>query len=427
MRIRALLVAALLLLLLPAQSFASRRLVVVTIDGIRKSEFLLWGDGMRAWAKSVGCYVPDVTNATRGITDPNHAILWGSGDPGQCVNREGHPQDPMHAELLRKQRGLAQNQVAIVTGKNHCLENAHSDHPDYGEPYGATAILVVTESPPCMLPQLFEQGPDSLIMGAALNFIAANDVAWIGINLTMYDSRAHERGLACAGDTATYWANLEAIYREAERLIIQVLWPAIDDGNTDVLVTTDHGRHDDDVADGFLNHGHGWLPDSSGCALNCAGCRDMWAVFAGPGIIAGKIASGSYTLHDLAETMRALGGFDNPFAVGEPIEEALDPSVSVAPEVPRERAVLHMPAPNPVSERCQIAFTVPRPTVGSIRIVDASGRLVWDVSTIPLEVGTHTIDWDARDASGRRVASGVYFVLLEADGRELGRKLVVMR
>jgi hypothetical protein len=37
------------------------------------------------------------------------------------------------------------------------------------------------------------------------------------------------------------------------------------------------------------------------------------------------------------------------------------------------------------------------------------------------------VSWDGRGADGRRVAAGVYFVRLRANGREMTQKLVMVR
>ncbi|MFH1680053.1 MAG: hypothetical protein ABIH26_05340, partial [Candidatus Eisenbacteria bacterium] len=294
----ALLLSAWALLALPLPGHPvpreNTRAVVVTVDGIRKSEFLQWSDRLVSWACANGAYVPDMVNHTRGITDPNHAILWGSGDPGQCLNLEGHPADPMHFELLRRERGLEEWEVALVVGKYHLITtNAFSAHPDYGRLYRAHTILIESEAPPCMgLAGLYE-GPDSLISQAALSYLDHHDVTWMGVNLSEYDFLAHPPGMACCdGDTVVYWARMEEVYRTAEDLVINDIWPFLEShplyaGRTLLVFTTDHGRHLDSVSAGFLNHGHGWLPDHSGCNPNCAGCRDTWAVLLGLGIRAG--------------------------------------------------------------------------------------------------------------------------------------------
>ncbi|MBM3317914.1 MAG: hypothetical protein FJY75_08670 [Candidatus Eisenbacteria bacterium] len=184
----------------------SLRAVIVTIDGVRKSEFMLWNSALLAWADSAGAYISDLQNVTRGKTDPNHAILWGSGDPGQCNNYEGHPDQPMHTELLRWERGLPEEAVCIVTGKDHLVvTNCHSDHPDFGSPYRATTIVTTSPVPPCMAHCQYYEGPDSLTMNAAIDFLAVNDVRWMAINLAEYDQLAHIEGLICSRYDTVAW------------------------------------------------------------------------------------------------------------------------------------------------------------------------------------------------------------------------------
>jgi len=39
----------------------------------------------------------------------------------------------------------------------------------------------------------------------------------------------------------------------------------------------------------------------------------------------------------------------------------------------------------------------------------------------------HALRWDGTDQSGRRLAAGVYFLMVEAGGRAETRKLVLLR
>jgi hypothetical protein len=61
-------------------------------------------------------------------------------------------------------------------------------------------------------------------------------------------------------------------------------------------------------------------------------------------------------------------------------------------------------------------------------IVDVRGRHVAGLlDGEVVEPGTHSIAWDGRDDQGRRVASGVYFVLLEAQGDWNVRRITLVR
>jgi hypothetical protein len=86
--------------------------------------------------------------------------------------------------------------------------------------------------------------------------------------------------------------------------------------------------------------------------------------------------------------------------------------------------------PNPTGGPCRFGIFIPGsgPSVGiSLRIVDASGRLVRSLNGGVLSRGAHTLDWDGTLADGSLAPSGVYFYEVEAEGigRESGRIMVV--
>jgi hypothetical protein len=60
-----------------------------------------------------------------------------------------------------------------------------------------------------------------------------------------------------------------------------------------------------------------------------------------------------------------------------------------------------------------------------LRIYDLAGRRVRGLDPGPLGPGAHLATWSRRDDHGRRVARGVYLVLLRADGASHSRKLLV--
>jgi flagellar hook assembly protein FlgD len=59
-------------------------------------------------------------------------------------------------------------------------------------------------------------------------------------------------------------------------------------------------------------------------------------------------------------------------------------------------------------------------------IYSADGRRVRSLNSGTLSAGQHTFHWDRRDASGRPVAAGVYFVRLEAGGEVRSRRLTIL-
>ncbi len=83
--------------------------------------------------------------------------------------------------------------------------------------------------------------------------------------------------------------------------------------------------------------------------------------------------------------------------------------------------------PNPFRGGTSLQLSLPAPTDASIRIYSPAGRLVRTLQDGRLGAGTHTLDWDGQDSTGRRVASGVYFVRAHAGSREESRKVVLLR
>lgn len=65
--------------------------------------------------------------------------------------------------------------------------------------------------------------------------------------------------------------------------------------------------------------------------------------------------------------------------------------------------------PNPSSDSSRIAFTLPTAGPVSVRIFDATGRLVRTVLEGELPAGEAVVEWDGRSDQGEAVAAGVYF------------------
>lgn len=73
-------------------------------------------------------------------------------------------------------------------------------------------------------------------------------------------------------------------------------------------------------------------------------------------------------------------------------------------------------APNPLRDRTSIAFELGRPARAQLAVYDVGGRLVRSLVDAERPAGRHETTWDARDAEGRAVGSGVYFVRLQVAG-----------
>ena len=70
--------------------------------------------------------------------------------------------------------------------------------------------------------------------------------------------------------------------------------------------------------------------------------------------------------------------------------------------------------PNPFNPETVIAFEIPTAYQVRLEVYDATGRRVRLLADEMKAAGRHEVTWDARDESGARVASGIYFYQLHA-------------
>lgn len=85
------------------------------------------------------------------------------------------------------------------------------------------------------------------------------------------------------------------------------------------------------------------------------------------------------------------------------------------------------PHPNPAQQDVALRFTLPRDGWASLRIFDASGRLVRRLVQGVQPAGASTAGWDLRDQRGQLVARGIYFVRFESGGKSFSERLAVVR
>jgi uncharacterized delta-60 repeat protein len=81
----------------------------------------------------------------------------------------------------------------------------------------------------------------------------------------------------------------------------------------------------------------------------------------------------------------------------------------------RIQPVIEQNYPNPFHAQTHISFQLAEPAVVRIAVLDLLGREVVVLHNAPVTGGVHTVSWDGRDSSGRRVASGAYYVQLRTE------------
>lgn len=104
--------------------------------------------------------------------------------------------------------------------------------------------------------------------------------------------------------------------------------------------------------------------------------------------------------------------------LGSPsVEERIDPVFTYDLEIKQIR---------PFSRRAAIFYQVPRSSNVSLKLYDASGRLVRTFVSEQVSIGKYSIDWDGTDKQGARLGSGTYFFRIIANDFNRTQKLVII-
>lgn len=90
-------------------------------------------------------------------------------------------------------------------------------------------------------------------------------------------------------------------------------------------------------------------------------------------------------------------------------------------------AVLHAARPNPFGPATTFALDLPLRARVRLSVFDTAGRLVRTILDGAAGPGSVSAEWDGTDSEGRRVSSGVYFVRLEASGKQQTGRAVLLR
>jgi hypothetical protein len=104
-----------------------------------------------------------------------------------------------------------------------------------------------------------------------------------------------------------------------------------------------------------------------------------------------------------------------------------DGGVGSVPETgDRFRLSLAPNRPNPLSRGTAISFRLPSPGDVSLEIFDVAGKKVRTLVHGVLDAGSHTVDWNGRDAAGQRVPAGFYLYVVKSGDVTEARKMLLV-
>ncbi len=88
---------------------------------------------------------------------------------------------------------------------------------------------------------------------------------------------------------------------------------------------------------------------------------------------------------------------------------------------------LQQNAPNPFNSQTILPYFLPKSGPARLEVFTVTGQRVAVLCEGPQQAGYHRFHWNARDAEGRPLASGMYLYRLVTAEGVLTRKLVLLR
>jgi len=288
-----------------AMDNAPENVFLVIIDGLRAQEGFddtthqyiphMWND-----LRPLGTLYTNVRVSSKSETFASHCgMAYGVRDfrPIHATdfnhNWRGSSYYPNIFEMTRKELNLPAEKVQIIGGFGGISQFHHNFHPAYGEDTWPIYIGLTWW--------------DIGRYNELLSIMETDQPALIMINFHEVDMLGH------SGSWEAYLLSIQ----QAD-LIVYDLWTKIQmsdhyKNKTALIIVTDHGRHSDNVREGFRHH-----------SCDCTGCQRVFILGLGPGIKSNLAVDTYVDLIDICATIGDLIGVDTPFAMGKPLGEMLE-------------------------------------------------------------------------------------------------------
>lgn len=360
---------------------------IVVIDGARYSETFgdpghryiprLWNDLRPLATTYTSFYIDGLTQ-----TNPGHStILTGAW---QYIPNDGtvRPHQPTVFEYYRKEKIAAINDCFVILGKDKLNILAYSDHSEYAYNYRA---LVKYSSAPY---------DDKVTLNNFRNVIVTAQPRLGIINFASTDNAAHSGN----------WSQYVNALHTADSLTYEV-WRTLQSdpfyrGQTTLIVTGDHGRHLDRVADGFKSHGD-----------TCEGCRHIATMIIGPDTPAGHVDSTKRLQIDIAPTAGRLLNFTPKYSTGTVMTSAFLTKVKSVGTILPQKIELMQNYPNPFNPSTTLRFSLPRTEFITLTVYTMLGEEVTRLVEGINPPGAYELKWNTG-----RFSSGIYFCKLATEG-----------
>ena len=114
------------------------------------------------------------------------------------------------------------------------------------------------------------------------------------------------------------------------------------------------------------------------------------------------------------------------YTTGESEAAVWTGDVEAGNDIP-SKTFLGFNSPNPIVSQTTIKFALRKDTNVAIDIYNTKGQKVRTLVNDKMEAGNHSVIWNAKDNSGKKVSSGIYFYKMKAGKYTATKKMILMK
>lgn len=288
-------------------NFETKNVIILVVDGPRMHE--TWFDSNRINIPNrvnllrEGVLISNFKNNGSTLTMSGHSSILNGTYEHLLNDGSQSPENPSMLQLWLKQSNESNNKAWIITSKvklktiANCVNTSWKDQflpsTDCGNPTTGTTDRT-----------------DIQTVESFKNILNNYQPKLVMINLKEVDAAGHNN------DWNGYINGIKNTDAQ-----IKEIWNFIQSSNnyknkTALIVTNDHGRHDDNNG-GFQHHGD-----------QCGGCTSIEFFALGPDFKKNvTISTGNYEQKDIAKTIGLIMGFEMPFSDGKIIKEIFSKNI----------------------------------------------------------------------------------------------------
>lgn len=282
------------------RAYKTKNVILIVVDGLRYSEG--WGDSTHRYIPRMaevlskqGVINTHFYNLGDTYTTAGHTSL--TTGIYQSINNGGleYPQNPSMFQYWNQKYQKNQVYSWIIASKDKLAVLGDCKNPHWKGKY-----LPSIDSGIDGLGLGSGYREDSLTLKKAIEVLKEYHPNLVLVNFRDPDYSAH----------SGIWTNYVDGIRKTDEYVYR-LWQFLQNdriyqNTTTIFVTNDHGRHLDNVADGFVSHGD-----------SCDGCRHLNFFACGPDFKQGVVTNVSCEQIDVPATVAELLGFEIPYSKGK--------------------------------------------------------------------------------------------------------------